>query len=487
MVRKRQAEWPYIRVFMSEETLSTVSAVEPVSENMGTNPSEAAPKKRRFVAYRLERDGQAASFYFNEEFEEWDRAAGEYRLKRVKANIAVPTEARRRFEAGDDLFRQSLAEFCNGLRRELDGRGVKVYFDIPKGEDASAPMRAKWTYFLLGRRVDETIEWDALPSVKEMIRVSETNKHLWPRVENAAADAVPSEEPPTDVADALRRLRHLHRKYGTCRYYATREWKLWFGKAMQAKRDRLIAGEVQRLCDERFPEEPFGAKEPPPVEELDAAVREKIIVEAERLLEGVVGRMDLPADGSPESSADRHIAGLAKSLVELLSNRYNAQCERRTDRDAIASLVAETLERRREIREREAARTESAAEEICRRLESGAGSFSVDIGSAAEGLEQVLLRVTERFVKYPLTGPPEEAEFDSGAVELIASRTRTLASGEAATAVAEKFRDHVASYDPTTGRLTVHDVRRLEAFVSRLYAGVAARAAAAAAGLVPAR
>ncbi len=457
---------------MSEGTSPSVLTAEPVSENQEKTQPEAAPKKRRFVAYRLERDAQAASFYFNEEFEEWDRAAAEYRLKRSRAAIAVPAEAQRRFMAGDDAFRVTLAEFCNGLRRELDGRGVKMYFDIAKGEEAATPVRAKWTYYLMGRRVDELLEWELLPPVREMIRVAETNRHLWPQVEGGEAVDAETE------TEAFRRLRQLHRKYGTCRYYETREWKLWFGRAMQAKRDRLITGELQRLCDEQFPSEPFGPRVEPIAEELDAVIRAKIVAEAEALLEGVVGRMDLPADGSTESSAERHISGLAKSLVELLSNRYNAQCERRAGRDSVAALVRETLDLRRQIRAREEARTAAAAEEICRRLEDGAGGFSVDIGSAEEGLEQVLRRVTERFVKYPLSGLPEEAEYDSGAVEIIASRIRMLAFGEATPALSAKFRSNVASYDSASGRLTVHDARRLESFVNRLYAGVAPKSVA---------
>ena len=219
--------------------------------------SSSNPKKRRFVEYRLEREPDHGSHYISETYEEWDASVGTYRQKTVRTDIVLPQSALDLLAAElPDDYRRQIADYCGQLRRGLDRDGVKVYFDIPKNLDEDQTvLRAKWSYFFDGHRIDEPIPAEILPVVSEMVVVCETGKALWPLAERDSGQVVSDAEicaagfPPEAVPAARQQLQaimEMRRKYGSCRYYETKEWKNWYGRAMQAKRERLIGTRLEK-------------------------------------------------------------------------------------------------------------------------------------------------------------------------------------------------------------------------------------------------
>jgi hypothetical protein len=456
----------------------SVAAAEMAGEPSENIRNDAAPHKRRFAAYRLERTPETGDFYFIEEFEEWDRVANAYRLKRQKADIRLPADANRRLAADDRDFRQPMLELCNSLRRELDAKGVKIYFDIPKDDGGTMPVRAKWTYFLMGRRVDESLDFESLPDVREMVRPCESGKELWPLIESC--DGQPDDdaflaagfcrEDLGVVRARFSRIRDLHRKYGACRYYETRDWRVWFGKAMQLKREQVISGELERLCDARPAEVPFGEMADLPSGSRpavpDAATRAKALADAADMIVHLMGGLSVPQSyGQAEIAADSHIMGLARSLLDLVFRKYghvgSAVCM--TDAD-VAEFVSGILAGIRVDLAPKAPKTDNGAGSP---MKVGADlRIRVVSGDLCASIREIIEHAVST------ANGASDSELNPNLTQLIGNRLEALLRGAGDGDTMAKFRGGIAEFDETRGELVVHDMTRLSQFIRKLYFGV---------------
>jgi len=165
--------------------------------------------KRRFVEYRLSREGEGGGFEVVDIFDEFNLVTDEYERKREPTRIYLPEGVGQEFIAA-----------CTEVRRELDQFGLKIFFDAVSGE---GQIRPKWRYRLDGRmRTD-------------FARVCpETDGHRDPY--ESDPDVVPLE-----IAALVNSDRE---------YYRSREWKEWFGRKLQRKREQVVVrGALGRLLE----------------------------------------------------------------------------------------------------------------------------------------------------------------------------------------------------------------------------------------------
>jgi len=163
--------------------------------------------KRRFVEYRLSREGQGGGFEIVDIFDEFNLVTDEYERRREPTRIRIPDGAGQEFIAA-----------CTEIRRELDRYGLKIFFD---SADVEGFVRPKWRYRLDGRMCTD------------FARVCpETDDGRDPY--ESDPDVVPIE-----IADLVSSDRE---------YYRSREWKEWFGRKLQRKREQIVVrGALGRL------------------------------------------------------------------------------------------------------------------------------------------------------------------------------------------------------------------------------------------------
>ncbi|MEA3249471.1 MAG: hypothetical protein U9Q03_03875 [Patescibacteria group bacterium] len=160
---------------------------------------DGRPQKRRFVEYRLSREGEI--FKVVDIFDEFNPITDEYERKRDETRIDVPSGV------GADF-----ARVCTEVRQELDRFGLKMYFDISGRNGA---MRPKWRYRLGGHlRTDfAQVTDDSHPDPYE-----------------GDPDTVP-----VDIVEMVRADREYYRRKG---------WKDWFGRKLQRKREDVVRREA---------------------------------------------------------------------------------------------------------------------------------------------------------------------------------------------------------------------------------------------------
>jgi hypothetical protein len=159
------------------------------------------PKKRRFVEYRLAREAEGGDFAVYDIFDEFNPVTDEYERKREVTSIDVP--------AG---LGQEFISACTAIRREIDRFGMKMFFDNIGSYGKTHP---KWRYRLSGRlRTD-------------FVRVADED-HEDPY--DGDPDSVP-----VGIVEMVRADRE---------YYRKKDWKIWFGRKLQRKREDVIRQEV---------------------------------------------------------------------------------------------------------------------------------------------------------------------------------------------------------------------------------------------------
>lgn len=173
----------------------TTEHPEPTLETRDTR--ETRPKKRKFSAYNVQTDEESGQAHVTEDYQDWDRRRQEYRTrKNVPTGITVP-DALVTDMSTDASLQERFTSFCGKIREELDERGVKLFFDPSKTEGGDKVP--KWKFFLNGRPIEHYLTLADLPSeISAMVR------------EDSA-------------------------------YFNKPEYKRWFGKSMQQKREQIIS------------------------------------------------------------------------------------------------------------------------------------------------------------------------------------------------------------------------------------------------------
>lgn len=157
------------------------------------------PKRRAFVGYRLERENDG--FSVTEDYDEWDTATEKYVRRTTKTTIVPPPDIAEKI-AADPAEADRFMRVIDGLRKDIDTRGVKMFFDRPK--DDAEKVFPKWKWFVGGKKFDP---------------------------------AVPAEEIPEEIIALVKADPQYHKKP---------EWTKWFGKKMQKKREDVIAENAVR-------------------------------------------------------------------------------------------------------------------------------------------------------------------------------------------------------------------------------------------------
>ncbi len=458
------------------ETSSTATAV--------MSGREAIPKKRRFLDYRLEHDQVSDGFLIVEEFEEWDRARNEYRLKRIGSDIELPSRAVQMLsKPGNEAAAQAILGFCSGLRRELDKAGVKVYFDIPRVDDGAVPLRAKWTYYLDGRRVDDYIDWETLPDVKEMIRLFETHKELWSLV-RTMAEGMPSEnelaavgvhaERLEEARDAFEAMRHLFAKYGNCRYYETREWKTWYGKAMQSKRERIVSAALAKKFDLRAPTSEEGPAVPASVSR--PLGRDAVLAAARQALVGLYGHVRRPAPIDERFEwVNEHVVGVAVTFMDKIIDGLNVDEANRPSRDELAQMVRSVVQEHGQLSL--SATVGAVGDDGMPVFDEPTGPrhpltdesvvLNVPAGEDGRGLQKTLKGIIVHLV-VTTSCLSDKLDKEDLLINRISERVASIVMQHHGSPAAEKFRTHIAEYDPVEGKLIIRDMDRLGTFIKKV-------------------
>jgi len=169
------------------------------------------PLRRRFVSYSFG-VGESGNLELVDSYEEFDVALGQYNRKEVRTELP-PQLAQRVTEES----RTQLAQYCSVLRHELDQGGLKLFFD-PVGRGS---LRPKWRYRLTGRTHTDYV------TVEDDIDIRADSYDHNP-------DSVPSW--------IMQLVQHDYR------YHLTPEWRSWFGRKMQRKREEIIIGKLMEIA-----------------------------------------------------------------------------------------------------------------------------------------------------------------------------------------------------------------------------------------------
>lgn len=162
------------------------------------------PQKRRFVEYRLVRRDEGG-FGVVDIFDEYNPVIDDYERKREETRIAVPSG-----------MGESFVRACTEIRRELDRFGLKMFFDPPY---RSGHPRPKWRYRLGGRiRTD----------FAEVVNTDQGDPY------EGDPDIVPE-----DIVEMVMSDR---------KYYMRKDWKDWFGRKLQRKREDVVRREALQFA-----------------------------------------------------------------------------------------------------------------------------------------------------------------------------------------------------------------------------------------------
>ncbi len=316
------------------------AAAAPVETREPREKRERGQQKRRFVDYRvIPEDG--GGFAIEEDYEEWDDETKGYKAKTVKTSIGFTSTLAEKM-AADPEVAGTVAGFAGQIRGELDGSGVKIFFDRPKSEPEK--IYPKWKYALEGKTVQEPIRPDEIPA---------------------------------EVMDEVRKNKE---------YFKTDAWKKWFGKRMQRKREEVITAELAKLFPERAQEpakapQADAAPRPPerepelaPAAPEPEAVREEAAVVTPELAAGIDMLVDkfTPLFELPKKTDEliAYIMQFSKGIFEYQLQRKGAKKQALPDetlREAVrASLLAkfgEDAAVAAEIRKRLPERAPAAAED----------------------------------------------------------------------------------------------------------------------------
>lgn len=175
------------------------SAEAPPAQEAPEGERGRRPKRREFVGYRLEREDDG--FTVTEDYDEWDATAEKYVRRTTKTTIVPPPDVAKKI-AANAAEAERFVRTIDGLRKDIDTRGVKMFFDRPK--DDAEKIFPKWKWFVGGKKFDP---------------------------------AVPLEEIPEEIIALVKADPQYHKKP---------EWTKWFGKKMQKKREDVIAENAAR-------------------------------------------------------------------------------------------------------------------------------------------------------------------------------------------------------------------------------------------------
>lgn len=249
-------------------------------------PRESRPKKRKFLAYHIYFDQEGGQAHLTEDYQDWDRRRQDYRKRKdVPTAIDISKSLVSKLSA-DPSLQKMFTSYCGDIREELDERGVKLFFDPSRTEGGD--VVPKWKFFLDSKPVEHYLTLDDLPhGIRTMVREDRE-------------------------------------------YFKRPEYKKWFGKAMQRKREEVIS----RLAAEHFSvmEEPSEdieddekAESTPPGSEQKASpdTHKQEQAEAE------------PAPEPIHSDVMRH----AHDLTRLLREQFAGLATREGDREEIERHV----------------------------------------------------------------------------------------------------------------------------------------------------
>ncbi len=165
--------------------------------------------RRRFISYVI-RQNDSGAFELIDNYEELNRITRQY----IKKQEILPLPATMsRF-----LQNASMAELenmCNSVRHELEQTGLKIFFDPSRDGE----LRPKWRY-----RVRSQTMTDYMLATPES------------RDAEDAYDENPNQVP-------YRIIQLVKRNY---QYHMTPEWKIWFGRKVQRKREQIILDIIQK-------------------------------------------------------------------------------------------------------------------------------------------------------------------------------------------------------------------------------------------------
>ncbi len=182
--------------------------------------------KRIFEGYRLVHDDDG-SLRMKEDFRVRDDRAGGYREGEIETSITLTKKLAAKI-GSDENASKAVEQRCDDLRRALDRKGVKVFFDRPRDTDKLYP---KWKYELEEGQPQQERILDVPPFIIEMVRTKRD-------------------------------------------YYDTEEYKAWYGPLMQRKRETIIseklAAEHPDEADAQVNEPEAESKPAKPVNIMDA-------------------------------------------------------------------------------------------------------------------------------------------------------------------------------------------------------------------------
>ncbi|KPJ84690.1 hypothetical protein AMJ57_05685 [Parcubacteria bacterium SG8_24] len=263
----------------------------------GAGQGRAKRLRRLFVDYLPVLDEFGDIDHIEEHFDELDRASGFYLRKVIRTSIELP-DAVKTYVRTEGGAQEALLDLCRRLRREIDGgKGLKLIFDdLPDGS-----RLPKWKYRLAGRVREEKIGEGGIPA--EMLGLVKDDAQYWRRP----------------------------------------EWKRWFGRALQAKRDEIITRHIAATFGAASGEYPGSGRISAP-DRLEGdlrrllrtfAARYRLPEELAELIRDVECCVMRPAAGAAGGD-DRHAASTRSVLFRIMERHFQ-------DRPDILRLLGEQL------------------------------------------------------------------------------------------------------------------------------------------------
>jgi hypothetical protein len=375
-----------------EEEAAAPSAPEGAPAVPENNEKKPVPKRRDFVGYRVTRDG--GKVVVHEDFREWDDEAQDYRDRTQETTMALPAE-RAGNATDEDVIR-----FMDTVRADLDRRAVKMFFDRP--QDEPEKVFPKWKYFLGGKKSEEPVPVDEIP------------------------------------ADVLALV-----KADKDGYHRTPEWKKWFGRQMQKKREDIIAAETARRF--ALPGETAAAQKTENAEPATDEAPRPFPPEVVRA--GVQRQVEMFARIFRPESAEEHIRYIIDSVRGTLEHPVIGPKRPPVDRDFLWTAVRE---------------------ELFARFSGEDDKAALEAVKAAMPKEDAVRRYVGRAVSEALgtPAPDENGEARASVTEYLTSNV--LGTHENAETVA-KVQSSLASYDEATGRVVIPDAERTRAAIMNLH------------------
>ncbi len=293
-VRRAAKEWVASKYGIADETVEAAAETpseKPAAQETPENGRGRKPKRREFVSYRLERDGDA--LVVAEDYDEWDETTEKYVRRATKTAIALP-QAVAESAAADRTAAEKFVAFVNDARRDLDRRGVKLFFDCPP--DAPEKICPKWKYFVEGRKKEEPLNVEDLQIPEDVL---------------AAVKADP------------KNFYHGIKK----------SYDAWFGPQMQKKREGIIS---ERTAAHFRPKTEDVAK--PEAREAEPAPYPPEVVRA-----GAKRQVEMFARIFRPESAEDHVRYVIDSVRGTLEHPLGGGKRPPVDQDFLWTAVREEL------------------------------------------------------------------------------------------------------------------------------------------------